>query len=152
MVTLAIAQCDIIQLIINNINHQYWVLCIIRYTSDFASEKVTIRIMIRRIIIIAASLFVTFGIYAQELTSHNNPIGKNATICGKVTDSDTDEIINYATVYLRGTSYSGSTNDNGEYKITAPAGDYIVSLSAIGFEIPEKKVTQIGRASCRERV
>ena len=46
--------------------------------------------MIRRTIIIAASLFVTFGIYAQEIKSQNNPIfhkkSPTGNIKGKVTE------------------------------------------------------------------
>ena len=54
-------------------------------------------------------------------------------ISGKVLSSD-GEPVDYATVYLKGTTFSGTTNDKGIYHITAPAGNYTIVFSSVGFE------------------
>ena len=61
-------------------------------------------------------------------------------ISGKVLSSD-GEPIDYATVYLKGTTFSGTTNDKGIYHITAPAGNYTIVFSSVGFEKLELKAT-----------
>ena len=61
-------------------------------------------------------------------------------ISGKVLSSD-GEPIDYATVYLKGTAFSGTTNDKGIYHITAPAGNYTIVFSSVGFEKLELKTT-----------
>lgn len=61
-------------------------------------------------------------------------------ISGKVLSLD-GEAIDYATVFLKGTSYSCSTNEKGLYHIKAPEGKYIVVFSSVGFEKCEMPVT-----------
>ncbi len=61
-------------------------------------------------------------------------------ISGKVLSSD-GEPIDYATVHLKGTTFSGTTNDKGIYHINAPAGNYTVVFSSVGFEKLELKAT-----------
>lgn len=61
------------------------------------------------------------------------------TVYGKVTSSD-GEIIDCATVYLKGTEYSCSTDERGIYRIKVPAGNYIIVFSSVGFEKTEQKV------------
>ena len=57
-----------------------------------------------------------------------------AKIKGKVTSTD-GKVVEFATAYLKKTSFGGATNSKGYYSISAPSGEY-----------------EIGRASCRERV
>ncbi|MDE7236673.1 MAG: carboxypeptidase-like regulatory domain-containing protein, partial [Paramuribaculum sp.] len=61
-------------------------------------------------------------------------------ISGKVLSSE-GEPIDFANVYLKGTTYSGTTNDKGLYHINAPAGDYTIVFSSVGFEMLELKTT-----------
>lgn len=65
--------------------------------------------------------------------------GGNGMISGKVLSLD-GETIDYATVFLKGTSLSCSTNGKGLYHISAPAGDYTIVFSSVGFEKHEAKV------------
>lgn len=58
---------------------------------------------------------------------------------GKVMSSDGDAI-DYATVFLKGTEYSCSTNEKGLYHLKAPAGNYTIVFSSVGFEKTEQKV------------
>lgn len=61
-------------------------------------------------------------------------------ISGKVLSSD-GEPIDYANVYLKGTTFTGTTNDDGIYHINAPAGNYTLVFSSVGFEKLELKAT-----------
>lgn len=61
-------------------------------------------------------------------------------ISGKVLSS-AGEPIDYANVYLKGTTFTGTTNDDGIYHINAPAGNYTVVFSSVGFEKLELKAT-----------
>ncbi len=65
--------------------------------------------------------------------------GESGMISGKVLSLD-GEPVDYATVFLKGTTLSCSTNEKGLYHISAPAGDYTIVFSSVGFEKHEAKV------------
>ena len=67
---------------------------------------------------------------------------KRAMITGKILSTE-KEIVDFATVYLKGTTYGGTTNEKGIYHLKAPAGTYTLVVSAIGYETVEKQVTLI---------
>lgn len=48
--------------------------------------------------------------------------------------------MDFATVYLKGTNYGGTTNEKGIYHLQAPAGEYTLVVSAIGYKTVEKPV------------
>lgn len=73
--------------------------------------------------------FVSFNVYSQEDTM----------ISGKILSTE-KEIVDFATVYLKGTNHGGVTNEQGLYHIKAPAGEYTLVVSAIGYATVEKKV------------
>ena len=54
------------------------------------------------------------------------------------------ESVEYATVYLKGTSYGCSTNEQGMYHLHAPAGHYTLVVSAIGYDTVERPITLTG--------
>ena len=60
-------------------------------------------------------------------------------ISGKVLSTD-GEPIDYANVYLKGTAFTGTTDDKGLYHIKAPAGNYTIVFSYVGCEQLEMKV------------
>ena len=60
-------------------------------------------------------------------------------ISGKVVSKE-KEIIDLATVYLKGTNYGCMTNEQGIYHLHAPAGEYTLVVSAVGYETIEKPV------------
>lgn len=62
-----------------------------------------------------------------------------ALLSGKVLSSD-KSIVDFATVYLKGTQYGCTTNEKGLFHLKAPAGKYTLVVSAIGFETAEKEV------------
>lgn len=48
--------------------------------------------------------------------------------------------VDFATVYLKNTNFGCNTNEKGEYRLNAPAGEYTLVVSAIGFETYERKI------------
>ena len=53
-------------------------------------------------------------------------------ISGKIVSTE-KEIVDFATVYLKGTNYGGTTNEEGIYHLKAPAENYTLVVSAIGY-------------------
>lgn len=72
---------------------------------------------------------------------------QDAMISGKVISSE-GKIVDYATVYLKDTQYGGTTNQEGIYHIKAPAGNYTLVVSVLGYETVEKQVV----LTARERI
>lgn len=60
-------------------------------------------------------------------------------ISGKVTSTE-QEVLSYGTVLLEGTSFGSTTNNDGEYNIDAPAGDYTLVTSFIGYQTFKKNI------------
>ena len=56
-------------------------------------------------------------------------------------DNGNKNIVDFATVYLKGTKFGGSTNREGFYHIHALPGDYTLVVSAVGYRTVEKKVS-----------
>ncbi len=56
------------------------------------------------------------------------------TISGEVRESRTGETMIGAVVFLAGTPYGATTNNFGYYSITAPAGQYQLKISFVGFQ------------------
>ena len=83
------------------------------------------------ILAVLAICLLSLNLSAKEVTG---------MISGKVLSSD-GEPLDYATVYLKGTTFSGTTNDKGIYHINAPAGNYTIVFSSVGFEKLELKAT-----------
>lgn len=75
-----------------------------------------------------------FPVYAQRP-------GKTM-ISGKILSTE-KEVVDFATVYLKGTGYGGITNQEGIYHVSAPAGDYTLVVSAVGYKTVEKPVTLV---------
>ncbi|MDH6313789.1 outer membrane receptor protein involved in Fe transport [Parabacteroides sp. PFB2-10] len=85
----------------------------------------------KKAIYIPILLFFFFfsTVYAQE----------RVTLSGKVTSTE-EEVLSYGTVLLKGTSYGGTTDIDGAYSFQAPAGEYTLVASFLGYETFEKRV------------
>ena len=84
-------------------------------------------------------LFLTaFGAQAQHRRGHHRPHG--IELSGRITSTD-HEIIDFASVYLKGTSHGAYVDTGGRYRFRAPAGTYTLTVSAIGYETIEKEIT-----------
>ena len=64
---------------------------------------------------------------------------KQAMVSGKVF-STSNEIMDFASVQVKGTSIGTRPNEKGIYHLKAPAGDYTLIVSAVGLETLERKV------------
>ena len=69
-------------------------------------------------------------------------MGQNSyTLNGTISDKSNGETLYGATVFLKGTTIGGVTNEYGFYSITAPAGDYVLNISYIGFQEINVEIT-----------
>lgn len=84
-----------------------------------------------------------FSTYAQKP-------GKTM-ISGKVISTE-KEVVDFATVYLKGTSHGGITNQEGIYHVSAPAGNYTLVVSAVGYKTVEKPVTLLRGQRVRQNI
>lgn len=62
-----------------------------------------------------------------------------ATVSGHVVSAE-GEVIDFAGVYLKGTAHGVYTNEKGMYQFQAPAGEYTLIVSAIGYEEMQQKI------------
>lgn len=62
-----------------------------------------------------------------------------AMLSGRILSAE-KEIIDFATVYLKGTNHGGITDAEGIYHLKAPAGRYTLVVSAVGYKTVEMPV------------
>ena len=72
-------------------------------------------------------------------------------ISGKVISTE-KEVVDFATVYLKGTGHGGITNQEGIYHVSAPAGNYTLVVSAVGYKTVEKPVTLLRGQRVRQNI
>lgn len=83
-------------------------------------------------------------LFLMVIPVHAQQTNRMSMISGKVLSADKKEgVVEFATVYLKGTSYGGTTNEEGIYHLNAPAGKYTLVVSAIGYQTAEQAVTLI---------
>ena len=76
---------------------------------------------------------------------------QNITVSGTVTDSSNGEAVPFASVHLKGTMTGVSTDANGKYSITVPAGGTLV-ISSIGYKNLEVAVNGQHAIDCELEV
>ena len=81
-------------------------------------------------------LFLSFLLLLISISAFSQ---HKTMISGKVLSTE-KTTVDFATVYLKGTNYGGTTNEEGIYHIQAPAGEYTLVVSAIGYKTVEKPV------------
>ena len=57
---------------------------------------------------------------------------RKIVLSGIVKSTDKNPV-DFATVYLKNTNFKCTTNEKGEYSLSAPAGEYTLAVSAIVF-------------------
>ena len=95
-----------------------------------------------------ATILKISGLFIFLLAVISASAQDRAMISGKIISTE-KETVDFATVYLKGTTYGGTTNEQGIYHLKAPAGDYTLVVSAIGYKAVEnqEKLTGGERAS-----
>ena len=81
-------------------------------------------------------LFLSFLLLLISISAFSQ---HQTMISGKVLSTE-KTTVDFATVYLKGTNYGGTTNEEGIYHLQAPAGEYTLVVSAIGYKTVEKPV------------
>lgn len=81
-------------------------------------------------------LFLSFLLLLISISAFSQ---QKTMISGKVLSTE-KTTVDFATVYLKGTNYGGTTNEEGIYHLQAPAGEYTLVVSAIGYKTVEKPV------------
>ena len=81
-------------------------------------------------------LFLSFLLLLISISAFSQ---HTTMISGKVLSTE-KTTVDFATVYLKGTNYGGTTNEEGIYHLQAPAGEYTLVVSAIGYKTVEKPV------------
>ena len=81
-------------------------------------------------------LFLSFLLLLISISAFSQ---HKTMISGKVRSTE-KTTVDFATVYLKGTNYGGTTNEEGIYHLQAPAGEYTLVVSAIGYKTVEKPV------------
>ena len=66
---------------------------------------------------------------------------ETAVLKGRIISAEDSSTIDFADIYLKGTSYWCAADTNGMFRLDAPAGTYILGVSAVGFGSYEEKVT-----------
>lgn len=74
--------------------------------------------------------------HAQRYGDHHGRI----LISGRVVSSD-NEIIDFATIHLKGTSFGAQTDGKGRYRFSAPEGEYTLVVTAMGYKGVQRKIT-----------
>ena len=97
---------------------------------------------IKKLSFLLVLLFSSLAVHSQ---------GGRAMISGKILSTE-KEIVDFATVYLKGTSYGGTTNREGIYHIKAPAGNYTLVVSAVGYKTVEKQVKLVAEDRVRQNL
>lgn len=62
------------------------------------------------------------------------------TISGTLKDASNGETLFGATVFLKGTNLGTTTNEYGFYSLTAPAGNYTLNISYVGYNSVKKQI------------
>ena len=75
-------------------------------------------------------LYLSLNAYSRDYVSFS----------GEVFCKDEGTAINFAIAYLKDTRYGSQTNGEGKWKIEAPAGNYTLIVSAVGYKTVEKQV------------
>ena len=81
-------------------------------------------------------LFLSFLLLLISISAFSQ---HKTMISGKVLSTE-KTTVDFATVYLQGSNYGGTTNEEGIYHLQAPAGEYTLVVSAIGYKTVEKPV------------
>ena len=82
-------------------------------------------------------VFLVFLFSVSAYSQHERHY--TSMISGRVISTE-KEVVDFATVYLKGTGHGGITNQEGIYHVSAPAGNYTLVVSAVGYKTVEKPV------------
>lgn len=81
----------------------------------------------QRILLCFLACFISLTTYSQD--------DKKAIVSGLVTDANTGQPVDFATIYVRGTSFATESAINGRYSLSVPANqDFVLVFTRIGYK------------------
>lgn len=94
---------------------------------------------------------ISFEVPDESRINIGNPIEygrfSNAEFSGRVTDGQTAEALAGAVLYSERTGTGVSTDRNGNFSFTIPAGEHRINISFIGYETASRRVNLYGPGS-----
>jgi len=92
-----------------------------------------------------------FPFFPSPFTSLLSAQVETASITGKVTDLLTDQPVDYATIYVKGSTTAVESGATGRYLATVPAGeDFILVFSRLGYRETEVSVRVLPEGSTKQ--
>ena len=95
--------------------------------------------MMKLYLALVSLLICLTGISPAHAQRHGDHHGR-ILISGRVVASD-NEIIDFATIHLKGTSFGAQTDEKGRYRFSAPEGEYTLVVTAMGYKGVQRKIT-----------
>lgn len=95
--------------------------------------------MMKLYLALVSLLICLTGISPAHAQRHGDHHGR-ILISGRVVSSD-NEIIDFATIHLKGTSFGAQTDGKGRYRFSAPEGEYTLVVTAMGYKGVQRKIT-----------
>ena len=92
-----------------------------------------------RLFILFLSCFVAFSVMAQD-----------GFVSGIVREPG--DVVDFATVYLKKTNYGCMTDEKGVFEMRVPKGEYLLVVSAVGYENVERKVVVVAGETIRVNI
>jgi iron complex outermembrane receptor protein len=83
---------------------------------------------------------ILFFLSLLLLTGSQAVTQQTTTIAGKVVDQQTNTNLAGSNVIIEGTNFGATTDQYGKYQLAVPPGNYVISVSFIGYEINKKKL------------
>lgn len=95
--------------------------------------------MMKLYLALVSLLICLTGISPAHAQRHGDHHGR-ILISGRVVSSD-NEIIDFANIHLKGTSFGAQTDEKGRYRFSAPEGEYTLVVTAMGYKGVQRKIT-----------
>ncbi len=95
-------------------------------------------------LLLLLSLLVSIGGYGSAQVG-------NATISGRVTDLVNERAVDFATIYIDGTTRAAESAENGRYLISVPAGEgFVLVFSRLGYRETRVNVSELPASSNKQ--
>lgn len=79
--------------------------------------------------------FLVISITPLSFANEPHDMLQNVTLKGKVTDESTGQALQGASVYFPELKKGVTSNEQGNYQINLPAGNYIIEVSYVGYSL-----------------
>src|SRR5436190_2181237 len=89
-------------------------------------------------------MIIKFQLLFLTMLLSLSAFSQKGTVTGIITDKDmNNESLPFANVILKGTTVSVTADETGKYTLAAPAGNYTIQFSFVGYETQEQPITLV---------